>query len=136
MEFKIIFVAFWPLQNLKCLFSRIRAKIAMALAGRNSPLEELSDEGSNSINDPGNPEICPSNEISVQIEEERKMHAFGFDSSACEDESIPAHLYDIDNQGCAVRYDESSDDEEIFDDPGQKFATDDDGATRKKGGWW
>ena len=59
------------------------------------------------------------------------MHAFGFGNSDCEDESIPAQLYDIDNQGCAVRYDESSDGEEIFDDPGQKFATDDDGAARK-----
>ena len=131
MDFKIIFVAFWPLQKLKCHFLRIRAKIAMALAGRNSPVEELSDEGSNSINDPGNQEICPSNEISAQTEEEGKMHAFGFDNSDCEDENIPAHLYDIDNQACAVLYDESSDGEKIFNDPGQNFATDDDGAARE-----
>ena len=90
MDFEIKFLRFWLLQTVQCLFSRIRAKIAMALAGRNSPLEELSDEGSNSINDPGNPEICPSYEISAQIEEERKMHAFGFDNSECEDKSIAA----------------------------------------------
>ena len=58
------------------------------------------------------------------------MH-FGFDNSDCEDESIPAQLYEIDNQGCAVRYDESSDGEEIFDDPGNFFATDDDSAARE-----
>ena len=103
----------------------------MASPGMNSAFDELLGEGSNSENDPGNPEICRFIEFSAQMEEERRMHAFGFGNSDCEDESIPAQLYDIDNQGCAVRYDESSDGEEIFDDPGQKFATDDDGAARK-----
>ena len=66
------------------------------------------------------------------MEEERRIHAFGFDNSDCEDESIAAQLHDIDNQGCAVRYDESSDSEKIFNDPGQNFATDDDdGAARE-----
>ena len=59
------------------------------------------------------------------------MHAFGFDNSDCKDENIPAHLYDIEKEGCAVRHDESSDGEEIFDDPGQNFATDDDSAARE-----
>ena len=65
------------------------------------------------------------------MEEERRTHAFDFDNSDCEDKSITAQLYDIDNQGCAVRYDQSSDGEEIFDDPGQNFATDDVGAARE-----
>ena len=59
------------------------------------------------------------------------MHVFGFETSDCEDESIAAQLYDIDNQGCAVHYDESSDSGEIFDDPGQNFATGDDGAAHE-----
>ena len=33
---------------------------------------------------------------------------------------IPAQMYDIDNQGRAVRYEEFSDDEEVFDEPGGK----------------
>ena len=59
------------------------------------------------------------------------MHAFGFDNADCEDENIPAQLYDIDHQGCAVRYDESSDGEKTFNDPGQNLVTDDDGAARE-----
>ena len=103
----------------------------MALAERNSPLEELSDAGSNSENDQGNPEIRHFNEYYAKMEAERRMHTFGFDNSNCKDESIPAQLYDIDNQGYAVRYEESSYGKEIFDDPGQNFATDDDGAARE-----
>ena len=46
------------------------------------------------------------------------MHVFGYGDSDCEDDNIPAQMYDVDNQGHAVRYEEYSDDEEIFDESG------------------
>ena len=77
MEFKVIFVAFWPLQNLKCLFSRPRPEIAMASAGSNCPLDVLLGEGSNSENNPVNPEICYNDDFAAQEEEDRRMAEFG-----------------------------------------------------------
>ena len=59
------------------------------------------------------------------------MHAFVFDNSDCEDENIPAPLYDIDDQGRAVRYEELSDGEEIFDESCEKHLTDEEGGARE-----
>ena len=42
-------------------------------------------------------------------------------------------MYDIDNQGHAVRYEEYSDGEEIFDESGEKHLTDEDGGEREIG---
>ena len=61
------------------------------------------------------------------------MPEFGYSNSDCEDESIPAPLYDIDNQGRAVRYEEFSEGEEIFDESGENNLTDEDGGERENG---
>ena len=64
------------------------------------------------------------------------MAEFGYMDSDCEDASIPARLYDIDNQGRAVHDEELSDGEEIFDESCEKHLTDEDGGAReiKNGG--
>ena len=44
----------------------------MASAGSNCPLDELLGEGSNSENNPVNPEICYNDEFAAQEEEDRR----------------------------------------------------------------
>ena len=59
------------------------------------------------------------------------MHVFGYGDSDCEDDNIPAKMYDLDNQGHAVRYEEYSDGEKIFDESGEKHLTEEDGGARE-----
>ena len=71
----------------------------MASAGMNSAFDELFGEGPNSENDQGNPEICYNDEFYAQMVEDRRMQEFGFMDSDCEDGSIQAQMFNIDNQG-------------------------------------
>ena len=120
MRFKIL--AFFGRYKLCSDFSR---NIAMASAGMKSAFDELFGKGSRKSRG------TFFDEFSAQTEEETRKHIFGYGDSDCEDVNIPAPLYDMDNQGRAKRYEEMSNDEEIFDESRGNKLTDEEGSARE-----